>query len=386
MRRIIVLGNPGTKRNSYLRQAAVEAGLPVFFDTGMCREAQQPNFDFPKGALAAQQSRIKTVNETDGLLFADWKDWRKELIEGEVFLKIEPPLWKSSSLKELKILTGEYEKRLAELSFLEKEQGVTFFNAPGAIALLLDKRTCKQKLMKAGLPVTELLDGDRKVSDRNAKFSAGNLLDFMREKGMYQIFIKPVKGSGAAGVSAFRYQPATGRMALYTCAMIFPGIGLVNTKRLRHFVSREDIFPLLDEILELDCIWERWYAKAEYQGFSYDLRVVMQEGEMDFVLARLSKGPITNLHLNNHPLQIGDLQLPKSSIYAVKTICQKAMACFEGLRCAGIDILLEKGSLNPRIIEMNGQGDLIYQDIYHENLIYRHQAEIMVDWLRHESS
>ena len=120
---------------------------------------------------------------------------------------------------------------------------------------------------------------------------------------------------------------------------------------------------------------------VEGQGFSYDLRAVMQEGKMDFLLARLSKGPITNLHLNNRPLQIEDLRLPESVVCNMISVCQEAMACFEGLRCAGIDILLEKGSLNPRIIEMNGQGDLIYQDIYHENVIYRHQAEIMANWL-----
>ena len=58
------------------------------------------------------------------------------------------------------------------------------------------------------------------------------------------------------------------------------------------------------------------------------------------------------------------------------------MDCFPGLRSAGIDILLEKGSLRPRIIEMNAQGDLIYQDIYNHNVIYGHQAEMMKRWLQ----
>ena len=44
---------------------------------------------------------------------------------------------------------------------------------------------------------------------------------------------------------------------------------------------------------------------------------------------------------------------------------------------AGIDLLLEKGTLRPRVIEMNGQGDLIYRDIYGENRIYREQARIL---------
>ena len=359
----MVLGNLHTKRTGYLRQAAVQAGLPVFFDK-------------------------KAAGNGKGLLFTDWSRWREELTEKEIFLKIEPPLWKSSSLKELNYLTKEYERTLGELALMEKTHGIVFFNHPNAIARLLNKNLCKQRLKEAGLPVTEQLEtetGLTATGKRKAEVNlsaAEQLLKIMGDKGICQIFIKPVKGSGAAGVSAFRYQPSTERMALYTCAMLCPEKSLVNTKQLRCYTKSEDIFPLLNQILSLDCILERWCAKAEYQGFSYDLRAVMQDGKMDFLLARLSKGPITNLHLNNRPLPIGDLQLPESVLCNITSVCQEAMACFEGLRCAGIDILLEKGSLNPRIIEMNGQGDLIYQDIYHDNIIYCHQAQIMADWLK----
>ena len=51
------------------------------------------------------------------------------------------------------------------------------------------------------------------------------------------------------------------------------------------------------------------------------------------------------------------------------------MKLFPGLSMAGIDILLEKGGKQPRIIEINGQGDLIYQDIFHENTIYKRQIK-----------
>ncbi len=126
---------------------------------------------------------------------------------------------------------------------------------------------------------------------------------------------------------------------------------------------------------------ERWYPKAAHNGYTYDLRVVLQEQRIDYILARLSKGPITNLHLNNHPLSMEELNLPARTVESVEELCRMAADCFPGLRCAGIDILLEKGSLKPRIIEMNAQGDLIYQDIYHENIIYRRQAERMKAWL-----
>ena len=211
--------------------------------------------------------------------------------------------------------------------------------------------------------------------------STEQLLERMRQRKISQVFVKPVSGSGAAGVSAFRIQPGTGRMSLYTCAYETSDTGLANTKKLRQYTDPKKAVKILDKLFELDCIVERWYPKAAHNGYTYDLRVVLQEQRIDYVLARLSKGPITNLHLNNHPLSMEELNLPARTVESVEELCRMAADCFPGLRCAGIDILLEKGSLKPRIIEMNAQGDLIYQDIYHENIIYRRQAERMKAWL-----
>ncbi len=340
MRRACLLGNSDTKRTIYLEQAAARTGLP--------------------------------------LLFLDWREpakIRELALESQLLLKVDPPLWDSSRLEELDALTGEYTARLEELAHIAQSGGhLEFLNHPLEIAAVLDKRACKARLAGAAIPVTELLEG--------AGMSARGLLDRMREKRIFQVFIKPVMGSGAAGVSAFRWQPSTGRMALYTCAMAENGgSGLVNTKKLRRFSGREEIFLLLDRLLGLDCIVERWYAKAEYRGMSYDLRAVVQEGRVDFLLGRLSSGPVTNLHLNNRPLEVPALGLPGKVLEEVQELCHRCMACCPGLSSAGIDILLEKGTLRPRIIEMNGQGDLIYQDIYHENIIYRRQAELMRRWL-----
>lgn len=388
MRQAALLGNPNTKRTVYLERAAAEAGISFHL--------------------------------------MDWRNWKTELPWTEGFLKIDPPLWESCSLEELEGLTGDYLECLETLSQRAKEQEIEFLNHPTAIAALLDKRECKNRLREAGLSVTEELTGgdapggagtagrpsagaDRNPKKRRpkealhrekrysegaaaeffkeenelkrGKWSVEGLMAAMREERISQVFIKPVRGSGAAGVSAFRWQPSLGRMVLYTCAMRSPEYGLINTKRLRHFTDKEEILPLLDRLLAMDCIVERWYAKAEYQGFSYDLRAVVQDGRMDFILARLSKGPITNLHLNNHPLEAAALGLPGSVLEAVFELCEKSMECCQGLRSAGIDILLEKGSLRPRIIEMNAQGDLIYQDIYHDNKIYRHQTEMIKNWM-----
>lgn len=375
MKQAVILGNPDSKRGIYFQKAAKEEGLPV--------------------------------------LFIDWKEWKErknQFLSKPLFLKIDPPLWKNDSLDKFPNLIDDYIEQLKELSYLSMQYKVEFFNSPLEIIELLDKCACKEKLFQAGLSVTERLekkeieeveiaekakeekseeikkieeirkpDKEKLVAE---KFTLEQLFELMKEKKIYQVFIKPVKGSGAAGVSAFRWQPDAGKMVLYTCALWREDIGLVNTKRLRCFRSKEEVSFLLNQIFKLDCIVERWYAKAEYQGFSYDLRAVVQENKVDFLLGRLSKGPITNLHLNNKPLEVSALGLPMQVKDEIEDLCRRSMKCYPGLRSAGIDLLLEKDSLKPRIIEMNAQGDLIYQDIYQENKIYHHQVKIIKDWLK----
>lgn len=356
-RQAVLLGNPDTKRTIYLEQAAKRTGLPV--------------------------------------LFLDWAGWKEKLPKGNLFLKVDPPLWKSCSLEELNGLVHIYKQELMELVRLSGETdtgSIEFFNHPVDILEALDKRKCKKRLLQAGIPVTEELD----TTGLQTEGRAEQLLEIMKQQRFFQVFIKPVYGSGAAGVSAFRYQPKTGRMALYTCAARSgrycrnaedgrdAGRKLINTKRLCRYSETDEVCGILDQLLKMDCIIERWHAKALYQGMSYDLRVVMQEGSMDYLLARLSNGPVTNLHLNNHPLEIEKLGLSEQVMEQIGGVCRRSMECYPGLRSAGIDILLEKGSLNPRVIEMNAQGDLIYQDIYRENVIYGHQTEIMKNWLKTE--
>lgn len=336
----MLLGKPDTKRTHYLGRAAREAGLHV--------------------------------------LFLDWDHWQENLPKGRIFMKIDPPVWDSCSLEQLGSLIGDYQKQLEALSRFGRLQDVKFLNTPETIATLLDKRESKRRLAAAGLAVSEEL----KIVQEDV-LEVEQLLDIMQKQRIHQVFIKPICGSGAAGIAAFRWQPRTKQMVLYTCAWEVPDREdkklnkLINTKKLRRFTDSKQVLSMVERLLKLGCIVERWHAKAEYQGYSYDLRAVVQDGRMDFCLARLSKGPITNLHLNNHPLKLESLGLPQNVINDIEELCRQGMGCFSGLRSAGIDILLERGSWKPRIIEMNAQGDLLYQDIYGENVIYQRQVEMM---------
>ena len=391
MRQAVLLGSPGTKRTIYLEKGAEAAGISVRlldwkefpFCGGDSQESPVQSTDSQESLVRGAASQESLVRRWAGCenVFLNEATW------DDVFLKIDPPLWESCCLDELNILAQDYEKKLQWLAELGKKRQITFLNRPEDIRALLDKRECKRRLAEAGIPVTEELDGVGRdllpaAETLDAVERAELLLDSMKHHRIYQVFIKPVCGSGAAGAAAFRWQPRSGRMILYTCAMEHPETGrLVNTKRLRRFTDRKQVLSMIGRLLKLDCIVERWYAKAEHSGFSYDLRAVVQDGRMDFILARLSSGPITNLHLNNHPLKGDALGLPRHVMEDVERLCIRAAKCYPGLRSAGIDVLLEKGSLRPRIIELNGQGDLIYQDIYDQNRIYLHQAEMMKEWL-----
>lgn len=395
MRQAVLLGSPGTKRTIYLEKGAEAEGISF-------RLLDWKKFPFRSADSPASPLRKDLVLKNDfrdDTALADpfWNETARE----NVFLKIDPPLWESCCLDELNILARDYEKKLQWLAELGKKRQITFLNKPEDILALLDKRACKRRLAEAGIPVTEELDGIGRAVFPVAETldSVGQavlpvaetldgvgradlLLGSMERRRIFQVFIKPVCGSGAAGAAAFRWQPRSGRMILYTCAMENPETGrLVNTKRLRRFTDRKQVLSMIGRLLELGCIVERWYAKAEHNGSSYDLRAVVQDGRMDFILARLSSGPITNLHLNNHPLKGNELGLPCHVMEDVEQLCIRAAGCYPELRSVGIDVLLEKGSLRPRIIELNGQGDLIYQDIYGQNRIYLHQAEMMKEWL-----
>ena len=395
MRQAVLLGSPGTKRTIYLEKGAEAEGIS--FRLLDWKEFPFRSADSPASPLRKDLVLKNDFRDDTALADPFWNETARE----NVFLKIDPPLWESCCLDELNILAQDYEKKLQWLAELGKKRQITFLNKPEDILALLDKRACKRRLAEAGIPVTEELDGIGRAVFPVAETldSVGQavlpvaetldgvgradlLLGSMERRRIFQVFIKPVCGSGAAGAAAFRWQPRSGRMILYTCAMENPETGrLVNTKRLRRFTDRKQVLSMIGRLLELGCIVERWYAKAEHNGFSYDLRAVVQDGRMDFILARLSSGPITNLHLNNHPLKGNELGLPCHVMEDVEQLCIRAAGCYPELRSVGIDVLLEKGSLRPRIIELNGQGDLIYQDIYGQNRIYLHQAEMMKEWL-----
>ena len=276
-------------------------------------------------------------------------------------IKIDPPGSTNWDISQQAAELEAYHEQLKRLS----QSGQAFYNEPEAIWTALDKRRCKEILQAQGLAVTEMWP--------EIVTQAAELREVMALRHWPGAFVKPRFGSAAAGILAYRFAPKSGREVLYTCAVLKEG-RLYNTKTLRRLEDKDEIAAVLTQVLAGETVVERWHPKAQHQGSSYDLRAVVQFGQLDYLLARASRGPITNLQLNNGAVPVGELGLAPEVLEAVAEVCVQALKALPGLRYAGLDVLLDEQTLTPRIIEVNGQGDLIYQDIFADNRIYARQA------------
>ncbi len=323
---IVLIGTRHSKRTDYFLRAAGDHGIPV--------------------------------------RFMDWSELSGINVEQELkgaAVKLDPPSYSIVELSVMERRLADYREALRELDGLP----CTYLNRPEAVRQVLDKSLVKRELQKKGIAVTEML--------AEGIHSAGELLERMDSLRCYNVFLKPVFFSGAAGVAAFRMQPASGKMKLYTSSRLQQG-KLCNTKKIFCLEKKEEIMAFLDALSAMDIMVERWYPKDTFGGKSYDLRVVFQFGHIAHIVVRRSDGPITNLHLNNQAESIGKLGLSGETFAEIGTLCREACGVFGELRSAGVDVMLDKGSRKPRIIEINGQGDLIYQDIYNKNRIYEEQV------------
>lgn len=410
---IILIGDKDSKRTDYFIKAALSRGAQVRLITW--EELLGLTIGGRTDGIFTSCLMQCTELNTEDFLMKRISDMLSEKELQEAVIKIEPPSYEIADFSEMSKELSSYLKILNGLECLPCK----FLNSPKVIGEVLNKRIVKKRLIENGISATAMF------MEKVSGFS--ELLDLMMEKHCYSVFLKPVYFSGAAGVTAFRINPdrkakqefhkvvkegESGlkrfKMKLYSSAFL-KDKKLYNSKQLFTMENPEEIREFLDVLFSVDVMAERWHAKdtvimqesfmervqklpeiydskgdlnkdEQYVFFhgkrmSYDLRVVYQFGHIAHIVARLAKGPITNLHLNNHGEKTETIGLSQKKITEIEKLCREAINLFPGLNIAGIDIMLDKGSQRPRIIEINGQGDLIYQDIFGENKIYGEQVE-----------
>ncbi|WP_338043640.1 STM4014 family protein [Paenibacillus hamazuiensis] len=243
--------------------------------------------------------------------------------------------------------------------------GAKWQNAPADIIGMFDKRHTHQTLTAAGVPVPRLLAPPAELPDYET------LCGMMLRMRMHRVFVKLASGSGACGVVAYQVNPATGAESAVTCLGVEhfvtrPPI-FYNAKKLFRYTDRREIRVMINWLLGHGAHVEQWIAKASYGERTFDIRQLVVDGAACHTVARVSRSPITNLHLGSTRMNPEDLKLSPSVLDAVKKSAAAAAASFPDSRVAGVDVLIGSGNAKPYVLDINPFGDLLYH-VMHQGM------------------
>ena len=176
-----------------------------------------------------------------------------------------------------------------------------------------------------------------------------------------RVFIKLAHGSSASGVVALRAR-GDRLQAITSAELVLDAnqVRLYNSLKLRIYTEVNEIALVVNELCRHGVHVEEWIPKASHQGMRFDLRVVVIGGEPQHAVVRMSRSPLTNLHLGN---QRGDLdeivrEIPQQW-EAILNTCRQVMKVYPRSLYAGIDIALTADRTSHVVLEANAFGDFL---------------------------
>ncbi len=226
-------------------------------------------------------------------------------------------------------------------------------NSLADVEVLFDKGRCQECFAEQGIPVSRSL---------GPVHSFEALHERMRTTGCRRVFVKLAHSSSASGVVAYRTN-GTRQQALTTVEMVHQDgeLRLYNSRRLRCYDRVADIAELIDALTREGARVEEWVPKAGMAEHVFDLRVVVIAGQARHVVVRLSRGPMTNLHLLNSRGDFAAVlaRLGPEAWRAARRTCEQAAAVFPDTLHLGIDLLITPDFRRHVVLEGNAFGDLL---------------------------
>ena len=367
MRRVVLVGVPGSRRTELFQAALSRAGarpaLVVSYTDLLEGRASLTDLVRP-GALVRIDSPGKDFETELALLKAGagmedeesrYACATRETLDALQFERGRihwPRQWYLGFRQTLRLLETQLRCSHAHHSM----------NSPEEIALMFDKAACWQRLSESGAPVPECL---------GTVDSFEELREVMRARGCARVFVKLAHGSSASGVVA--YQTDGVRHRASTTVEVVRRNGetiLYNSRRIRVYSDAHEIAAVIDALCHHRVHVERWFPKAGIEGRIFDLRVVVIAGEARHIVVRLSRHPLTNLHLLNGrgshealAARIGEAEWTN----ALHT-CERVMkSVLPRSLYAGIDLAVAPNFRGHRVLEVNAFGDLL-PGVLHEGL------------------
>lgn len=254
--------------------------------------------------------------------------------------------------------------RLME-TLVRQNPEASWFNHPADIVSMFDKSWCKRNLSPHTLPPLPEFH-------RCEEFRA-----FVRGGRRSRYFVKLNSGSSASGIVAYARHPGTGQEVARTTIEMARVDGMdafFNTLRIRTCMDHREIGRILDFVFSQGGVVEPWIPKRRHEARVWDLRALGVDGKRRHSVVRLSRGPMTNLHLGNQRASPEEMDLSEPVWESIDRLVSDVCARFPRSLYAGLDIALPRDSDTPVLFEANAFGDLLPGCL--DRGVTTHRAEI----------
>lgn len=352
-----LIGNPENRRCQYFIAAVKSQGFAAPFVVSYLDILQQ-KVELNKILAQTDYLRIESPGENRAVSHA--------------FLKLgaaHPLLNQASSISLSAIQELPFEKgriqflrqnHLGFISFLDQLQEkitaqahLKLMNSIEGIKLMFDKAACHQHFSQHNIAVPLALYNVQNYEDLCSK---------MQQKNWKRVFIKPIHGSSASGVIAFRMQGEKVQ-AITSVELVKEGTSfkLFNSLKIRRYNNTKEIAYLVDTLAKEGILVEQWIPKASLEGGTFDLRMVVIGGKTQQVVVRQSQSPMTNLHLGNKRGSIEEVKevIGLDKWQAMSRLAEQAAATLPNTLYAGMDVMISNTLKKNYILEANAFGDLL---------------------------
>ncbi|MBL4649691.1 MAG: STM4014 family protein [Aureispira sp.] len=352
-----LIGNPENRRCQYFIAALKSQGFRAPFVVSYLDILQQ-KIDLNKILAQTDHLRIESPGENRAVSNAFLKLGVEHPLLGRA------PSINCSAIQQLPFEKGRIQflrqNHLGFVVFLDQlQQAVAahsqlrLMNGIEGIKLMFDKTACHQHFSHHNISVPLALYNIQNYEDLRSK---------MQIKSWQRVFIKPIHGSSASGVIAFRTKGD--RVQAITSVELVQeqaSFKLFNSLKTKTYSNTKEIAYLVDTLAKEGIIVEQWIPKASLEGGAFDLRMVVIGGKTQQVVVRQSHSPMTNLHLGN---QRGTIEEVKAVIGLEKwqemsLLAEKAASTLPETLYTGMDVMISSTLKKIVILEANAFGDLL---------------------------
>ena len=357
---VLILGNPENRRVAMFQEALERLGQPparTMSYLELLRGERDLAEELSRGAGGDTVLRLESPGENFEV--------ERELLRlgatapGYGGPRLEPEaIERLSHDRGLILYPGQrfagYRVLLEQIAAAIEATGARVMQPPGAVIDMFDKAAAYERLVEAGVPCPERLGPAGGYEEMRAR---------MEEAGCRRAFFKLRYGSSASGVVAYRVE-GDREMAITSAALVAgPGGAprLYNSLRIRRYAHRQAIAAVIDELGAHSAVLERWEPKAKIGQESFDFRVVAIAGRARHRVARMSRVPMTNLHLGNRRGQEEDVRglVGEERWEEIGQRAARALEAFDGALYAGVDVMVDAALERTLVLEVNAFGDLL---------------------------